>query len=193
MAIEFSAVVLAGGRARRLGGVDKLALPVGDRSLLERTLDVVSRAREIVVVGPRREISAEVVWTREAPPGGGPLAGLQAGLQELSARAGLVAVLAGDHPHLSRATVSRLLMAAGDAAVDEPVPGVVLTDLDGRAQWLVGVWRIEVLRGVMPAEVRDQPVRRLLGELDPVRIPAAEFEAADVDTPEELRAARRLL
>lgn len=193
MAIEFSAVVLAGGRARRLGGVDKLALPVGDRSLLERTLDVVSRAREIVVVGPRREISAEVVWTREAPPGGGPLAGLQAGLQGLSARAGLVAVLAGDHPHLSRATVSRLLMAVGDAAVDEPVPGAVLTDLDGRAQWLVGVWRIEVLRGVMPAEVRDQPVRRLLGELDPVRIPAAEFEAADVDTPEELRAARRLL
>ncbi|MER5393911.1 NTP transferase domain-containing protein, partial [Saccharopolyspora sp. NPDC002686] len=46
---EFAAVVLAGGRARRLGGVDKVLLPVGGRTLLDRTLDAVAEADPLVV------------------------------------------------------------------------------------------------------------------------------------------------
>lgn len=184
--VEFSAVVLAGGRAQRLGGVDKLALSVGGRSLLERTLDAVAPAREIVVVGHYRETSAEVVWTREDPPGGGPLAGLWAGLSRLSMSDGLVAVLAADHPHVTGATVSRLLCAVGDG----DAPGAVLADPADRAQWLVGVWRVDVLRRAMPAEVQDQPVRRVFAELAPVRVPAVDAEASDVDTPDDLRGAR---
>ncbi|MGW0901366.1 NTP transferase domain-containing protein, partial [Streptomyces goshikiensis] len=37
--MTYDAIVLAGGAARRLGGVDKPALPVGARTLLDRVLD----------------------------------------------------------------------------------------------------------------------------------------------------------
>lgn len=185
MAVEFSAVVLAGGRARRFGGVDKLALPVGGRSLLERTFDALGQAGEVVVVGPRREIAAEVVWTREDPPGGGPLAGLRAGLSQLSCSAGLVVVLAADHPHLTEATVMRLL----DRVVVSGAAGAVLVDRNGRDQWLVGAWRSEELWRSMPVEVQNLPVRGLLAGLSPERVAALGEEAADVDTPEDLRGA----
>ncbi|GAB3290070.1 molybdenum cofactor guanylyltransferase [Parasphingorhabdus pacifica] len=161
--------------------------------MLGRTLDVVASAREIVVVGPRREVPTEVHWACEDPPGGGPLAGIQAGLQRVSTESGLVVVLAADHPWLTTDTVSRLLAAAvGEktAERDQASFGAVLVDRDDRAQWLVGAWRIEALRDVMPAEATNRPVRRLLAALEPVRVPAVDAEAVDVDTPEELRAAR---
>lgn len=48
-------IVLAGGSARRLSGVDKPMLTVGGVSLLRRVIDALGAAREIVVVGPMRD------------------------------------------------------------------------------------------------------------------------------------------
>lgn len=177
---DFAAVVLAGGRSRRLGGVDKLALPTGGRTLLDHTLAAVGGAEPIVVVGPERAVSVPVRWAREDPPGSGPLAGLRAGLGEVPFERGPVAVLAADHPGLVPETVARLR-----AAIEGT--GAVLVDHDGMPQWLLGVWRVEALRAAMPADVRDRPVRALFDSLEPVRIPAVGAEAADVDTPQDLR------
>ncbi|XVV06848.1 molybdenum cofactor guanylyltransferase [Actinosynnema sp. CA-248983] len=65
----WDAVVLAGGRGSRLGGVDKAAVEVGGRTLLDHALDAVRGARRTVVVGPEKPVPG-VVWTREEPPGG---------------------------------------------------------------------------------------------------------------------------
>ncbi len=186
--VEFAAVVLAGGQGRRLGG-DKLALRVGGRSLLARTLGAVARADPIVVVGPRRSIPVDVVWAREDPPGSGPLAGLSAGLDELPSSVELVAVLAADHPHLTTETVSRLRNAV---VRDSAVSGAVLTDREGIPQWLVGVWRAEALRRAMPAEVRNRSIRGVFAPLSPGRVVAKGAEASDVDTPQDLRRADEL-
>jgi molybdopterin-guanine dinucleotide biosynthesis protein A len=182
---EFAAVVLAGGRARRLGGQDKLALAVGGRSLLERTLAAVAHADPLVVVGPHRAIPVDVIWTREEPPGAGPLAGLSAGLAEVPRSIDLVAVLAADHPHLTPETMSRLV----NAVTRHESAGAVLTDPDNIPQWLVGVWRAETLRRRMPAEVRDRSIRGVLAPLEPERVPAVGAEASDVDTSQDLRRA----
>lgn len=183
---EFAAVVLAGGRARRLGGVDKLLVPIGGRTLLDRTLDAAAAADPLVVVGPPRPTTRPVLWTAEDPPEGGPLAGLQAGLAQLPATTRTVAVLAGDHPYLTPATITRLRNALRTA----PQPaGAVLTDSDERLQWLVGVWRTDALREAMPADVRNRPLRAVLAPLAPRPVPAIESEASDVDTPEDLRGA----
>src|SRR3954466_1211532 len=93
---RWDAVVLAGGRARRMGSDDKLLLDVGGRSMLSRVLDAVAGAGRIVVVGPRRAVDVEVelVWCREQPEGSGPAAALRAGLEHVEAP--LVAVVAGD-------------------------------------------------------------------------------------------------
>lgn len=186
MAGEFAVVILAGGRGSRLGGVDKAAVRVGGRALLDRTLEAVSAGDPVVVVGPPRAADREVVWTREDPPGAGPLAGLAAGLRKVPAAADLVAVLAVDHPYLTSATLRRL----ADAVVTEPrSAGAVLIDADGAPQWLLGVWRVDVLRTEMPAEASGGSVRSVLGPLKPAFVSGKGAEASDVDTPEDLRKA----
>lgn len=194
MSTRFAAVVLAGGRSRRLDGKDKVMQPVGGKPILERTITAVRSASPVVVVGPRRELAtphaaSRVWWTREDPPGGGPLAGLAAGVRALPSRIGFVAVLAADHPHLTTGTIARLRQAV---AADPAAAGAVLGDQHGRAQWLVGVWRIAALDTGLPACVKDRAVRSVLTELDPILVPAVADEAMDVDTPGDLSRARDL-
>jgi molybdopterin-guanine dinucleotide biosynthesis protein A len=187
VAAEFAAVVLAGGRARRLGGVDKVLLPIEGRTLLDRTLDAVVDADPVVVVGPPRTTARQVEWTLEVPPDGGPLAGVHAGLLALPPTTPLVAVLAGDHPHLTPATTRRLLAALRAAP---EATGAVLADDDGKPQWLVGMWRAAHLREAMPAEVRNGSIRSVFAPLAPLRVPATAAETSDIDTPEDLNQAR---
>ncbi|MHA6804150.1 molybdenum cofactor guanylyltransferase [Salinifilum ghardaiensis] len=183
-----AAIVLAGGQARRFGGADKLGQSVSGRALLDRVLAAAAEAEPRVVVGPPRATRLPVRWTREEPPGGGPVAAIGAGLRLVPGSAVLVAVLAGDHAHLRPRTLARLRAAVErrpDAA------GAVLADPDGRAQWLLGVWRGRRLRAAVPEEGAGRSVRSVLGELDPLLVPAAGREASDVDTPEDLRRSRR--
>ncbi|SCK23482.1 molybdenum cofactor guanylyltransferase [Streptomyces sp. WMMB 714] len=113
------AVVLAGGGARRLGGADKPAVTVGGRPLLDRVLSACADATATVVVGPRRPTPRPVTWVREEPPGGGPLAALDAGLRHTTEP--LVLVLSADLPFLREETVRTLL--AGVDAEPGPWPG----------------------------------------------------------------------
>ncbi|NUT95607.1 MAG: NTP transferase domain-containing protein [Saccharothrix sp.] len=170
----WDAVVLAGGRGSRLGGVDKAAVEVGGRTLLDRALDAVRGARRVVVVGPEKPVPG-VLWTREDPPGGGPVAGLAAGLALVTAPR--VVVLAVDQPGVDAGTVARLLAVGGSA---------VLVDADGREQWLTGVWRTADLRAAVPEDPRDKSVRSVVGALQPVRVTGSPEETSDVDTPGDL-------
>ncbi|MGM1065003.1 molybdenum cofactor guanylyltransferase [Saccharothrix sp. Mg75] len=180
----WSAVVLAGGRGSRLGGVDKASVVVDGRTLLDRVLDAVAGARETVVVGPLRDVPgldlSGVLWAREDPPGGGPVAGLAAGLAHVTAD--VVVVLAVDQPGLTRSTVDRLRSAVDNA----DNAGAVLVDAGGRAQWLTGAWRVDRLRAALPADPRDASARSVLDPLRPVLVPALAGEARDVDTPADL-------
>ncbi|MCE6998865.1 molybdenum cofactor guanylyltransferase [Saccharothrix sp. S26] len=175
--MSWTAVVLAGGRGSRLGGVDKASVVVGGRTLLDHVLDAVSHARRTVVVGPRKDDVPGVTWTREDPPGGGPVAGVAAGLAHVGTD--LVVVLAVDQPGVTRSTVDRLLAAVGDT-------GAVLVDDEGRSQWLIGAWRTEALRRALPPDPRDVSMRSVLGPLAPASVVARPGEARDVDTPRDL-------
>lgn len=79
------AIILAGGTGERLGGVSKADLDVSGR-LLDRVLEGLSPLVDgtVVVVAPESvSVPAGVVRTMEDPPGGGPLAGIGAGLEAL--------------------------------------------------------------------------------------------------------------
>ncbi|MGW1211656.1 NTP transferase domain-containing protein [Streptomyces sp. NPDC002499] len=135
----YDAVVLAGGAARRLGGADKPGVRVGGRALLDRVLAACADARTTVVVADVRPTARPVLWTREEPPGGGPVAALAAGLAHTTAEH--VVVLSADLPFLEPTTVQRLLavLRAGDTE------GALLTDTDGRDQPLVAAYRADAL------------------------------------------------
>ncbi|MEH0936851.1 molybdenum cofactor guanylyltransferase [Micromonospora psammae] len=165
----YAAVVLAGGAARRMGGRDKPALPVGGRPMRERVLAAVADATPRVLVGPAGPVPAGVLVTREDPPGGGPVAATAAGLALLDpgTTTTTVALLAADLPLLTRDALGELLGAlAGEH------DGVCLLDDAGRRQPLCGVWRVRPLRAALDrlavrrgGTLDGASMRQLLGEL----------------------------
>ncbi|MFC0040991.1 molybdenum cofactor guanylyltransferase [Actinomadura rayongensis] len=184
----YDAIVLAGGRARRLGGADKPAARVGGRSLLAHVADAVGDAGRLVVVGPARPDVPHARAVREDPPGSGPVPALRAGLAALP-DATWLALLAADLPFLRPAHLAALLAAAGRTGA-----GAVLVDADGREQWLAGCWHAPTLRTALGA-YDGASLRGLLGPLRPapVRLPAdARPPWFDCDTPEDLTRARAL-
>jgi molybdopterin-guanine dinucleotide biosynthesis protein A len=181
----FDGVVLAGGSAHRLGGIDKALIEVGGRSLLERALVTLHGARLVVVVGPRRATSVPVEWTRESPTGGGPLEAVAAGLRP--ATAPFVVLLGVDHPFVGAPVVGSLLNAIGDR------DGAVLTDGEGEAQYLVGAYRTTVVR---EAVNRRRPggggsLRSVFDALD-VGLLRDERAAFDIDSLEDVDRAQEM-
>ncbi len=184
--LRLGAVVLAGGTAVRMGGVDKASIELGAVTLLERALAAVMSAVEVVVVGHEVPTTRPVTWTLEDPAGGGPAAGLLAGLDRFLRVPDLVAVLAVDMPRVNAGTVARLTWAVeGDPAAD----GAVLVGEDGRRQTLAAVYRYAALSGAAPdLEGRHGlAIRRLVGDLRLVEVTAVGEETRDVDTWEDLR------
>ncbi|MEV4754033.1 NTP transferase domain-containing protein [Micromonospora sp. NPDC049559] len=145
----FAAVVLTGGGARRMGGIDKPAVPVGGQPMRDRVLDAVSGASARIVVGPATGLPPDVRHTREDPPGGGPVAATEAGLALLDPDPPTTVLLAADLPLLTAEAVRSLVEHVSGAAVD----GAVYLDDGGRRQLLCGAWRTAALRAAL-ARVR---------------------------------------
>jgi molybdopterin-guanine dinucleotide biosynthesis protein A len=172
----YDVIVLTGGRARRLGGVQKPGIEVGGRSLVGRVVDAVSDAARIVIVGTVVPgVRADAV-TREAPIGAGPMAAVAAGLAHV--RAAVVATLAGDLPFLTAAAVCELRCALAD---EPSAAAAVLVDDTGHDQPLCAVWRAELLRDTLSVVSRPRslagvggnglaglPMRLLLAAAEPV-------------------------
>jgi molybdopterin-guanine dinucleotide biosynthesis protein A len=193
------AIVLAGGAARRLGGVDKLALTLGGIRLLDRVLAPLAQLGwPTIVVGPRRVIATGIpdpVWACEEPAGGGPAFGLAAGLAATDQPTPpLVAVLAGDLPHLRAAALTTLSRAAR-RAVAAGGAGALAVDDAGIDQLLLGVWSTAVLRAALPGVVPGASLRSVLNPLRPVRVRLTGAPApwSDCDTEADLAQASALL
>ncbi|WP_328880483.1 NTP transferase domain-containing protein [Streptomyces sp. NBC_00299] len=187
--VAYDAVVLAGGAARRLGGVDKPGVRVGGRPLLDRVLAACADAHTTVVVADPRPTARPVTWAREDPPGGGPVAALDAGLRHTGAEQ--VVVLSADLPFLDEGTVRRLLAALRTGDAD----GALLTDADGRDQPLVAAYRAPALRRELavlaqgPDGLAGLPLRRLTGALGLTRVPGP-VASFDCDTWDDIATAR---
>ncbi len=182
-ATGFSGVLLTAGTAARMDGIDKASLELGGRTLLEICLDAFRDADEVVVVAAAAVATTRpVTFTREEPPLGGPVAGLLAGVDALVRPARMIAILAVDMPRVSAATFARLREQA------EGHDGAFLIDKDGRRQ-LCGVLDAAALERVRPdvGDGHGLALRRLLGELDLVVVPAQGQEAHDIDTWRDLR------
>ncbi|WP_091625666.1 molybdenum cofactor guanylyltransferase [Micromonospora peucetia] len=150
-AYAYAALVLAGGSARRMGGVDKPARTVGGLPMRDRVLTAVADADPRILVGPPGPVPAGVRVTREDPPGGGPVAAAAAGLALVDANTPVVALLAADLPLLTRVAVGGLL-----DRLDADHDGACYVDDDGRRQTLCGVWRVAPLRAALDRLAADR-------------------------------------
>lgn len=179
------AVVVAGGRATRMGGVDKPALVVHGRRMLDSALTAVSACRRVTVVGPPRDdLDPTIGQVQETPAGGGPVAAIAAAPIPHDAP---VLTLASDLPFVTADTLIALLDAL---SADPDADAAFAVDANGRIQFLLAAWRGAALAtrlDDLAGEVANQPMKALLPDRY-VTVPVS--GTADCDTPEDLHRAR---
>ncbi|MHA7239745.1 molybdenum cofactor guanylyltransferase [Arthrobacter sp. TMS1-12-1] len=183
----FDAVVLAGGRSSRLGGVPKAGLVLGGVTLLERTCAALAGAEQLVVVGPEPDAGAwrtavPASFVREEPAFAGPAAALVAGLRAgTGRRAPWCAVVACDMPRI--ADLVGVLLA--EAAVDGDASLVAVDG--GRTQPLAALYRSDDLAAAVEAVLAagsadNLSMRSLLASVRTRPVPVAPGTTHDVDT-----------
>jgi molybdenum cofactor cytidylyltransferase len=191
--VKVTAVVLAAGSASRFGSV-KLLAPLGDRPVLQHTLDAVAAAGQgdvVVVLGDASaEVEAAIAWrgerrlvnpSPEAGLSGSVRIGIEAAAEDPACEAALVVL--GDQPAV-RPGVLRSVVVAGEA---RPEPFV-------RARYAHdGAPNPVLVKREAFAEAAALTGDRGLGPLlaaDPSRVHAVDAPGAnpDVDTPADLAA-----
>lgn len=201
------AILLAGGRASRLGGLDKPLFEVQGRPLLQRAVDAAAGCDPVVIVGPRRPgidgapRIRSLVWLREDPPFSGPAAAIVAALDHLSepddgahgpASPSWLFVLAADLVD-PVAAVTRLHAARATSSDGDARGGFCLSDGDARPQWLTGLYPVDELRAAaraLPGRGVNAPARALLAPLGAVVLAAPTDATIDIDTWDDVAPVR---
>lgn len=207
----FDAIVLAGGRSRRMGGsdgtvIDKAVIELGEQRLVDRVVGAVrtAGAGRVIVAGPARTGTLADAMVREDPPFAGPVAALDAALPEV--RESWVLVLACDLVHPDE--VAQQLLASVRADASKGCDGAILVDETGHRQWLAARYRTDRLREVLGAvaegasagaenagagaarSLAGASFKSALATLRLREIAADAGSTADIDTPEQLASAR---
>lgn len=171
---DWTAIVLTGGASRRLGR-DKITEVVAGRRLIDRVLAALPVP--VVVVGP--DPGTGVLVTREDPPGGGPAAGIAAGLALVETP--YAGVLAADMPFAAPTLLG----------LPNPTRDAVVPRAAGHPQPLCARYSTEALRAARPQA--GMSMRALLDRLDVEYVDLPEAAFADIDTELDLRAATERL
>src|SRR5580765_4083245 len=183
----WSAAILAGGRARRLGGQDKSALIVDGVRLLDRQLAALhSLTDTILLVGYPGPAPASCVVVPDHRPGTGPLGAIATALSVATTER--VLIVAVDLPFLTTAFFDFLARADEDADAVVPVSG-------GRWQPLCAMYRRRAAPVLDAAIDRGElAVHTAVARLNPTLIAGdslARFDPehrlfANINTPDDL-------
>ena len=188
-------IILCGGTSRRLGGGDKTRESLSGTMVLDHLLDDLPSDWPMVCVGEMRATTRSVQWCRESPAGGGPVAGIAAGLElirDLGAATdhdAICVVVGGDMPFAATA-----LPTLVDALNAQPgLDAVLASDPDGRTQPLLAAYRFEALRAALPGESGGARLMAVVDALLVGTVPCDSQTVLDVDTPEALEHARHIV
>jgi len=203
-------IVLCGGGARRLAGRDKTRELLAGSTVMDHLLDNLPPGWVAVCVGEERATTRPVRWRRESPAGGGPVAGIAAGLDYLERhdledhelerhdlerhdlgreQARICVVVGGDMPFAAPA-VPRIVAALN---AGPGLDAVLAADPDGRLQPLLAAYRCGALRAALPPEPGGARLMSVVGALVIGTVACEAPITLDVDTPEALEQARRMV
>jgi molybdenum cofactor guanylyltransferase len=194
-------VILAGGRASRMGGGDKTLRAIGGRPILAHVIERLRPQVDALVLNANGEpgrfagFGLEVV---EDSVGGfaGPLAGVLAGMDWAAARgASLVASAAGDTPFFPADLVARLRAAM--VAEGTPLAMAMTPDPErGLSRHpTFGLWSVELREALRAALAAGE--RKVIGWTEPLGCARAVFDEGslpffNVNTPDDLVRAEEL-
>jgi molybdopterin-guanine dinucleotide biosynthesis protein A len=195
-------LVLAGGLARRMGGGDKVRIKIGRSTILDRVLATLSGQCVDIIINangdPARFADTGCTVVPDNVPGfAGPLAGILAGLDWLSAQNNGVEWMMsvpGDCPFLPDDLVERLHEARRTMGAGVPLACA------RSGEWrhpVVGLWPV-ALRGALRKALVDEDLRKI--EVFTARhgIAIAEWPDRPVDpffnvnTPEDIKRAEEV-
>jgi molybdopterin-guanine dinucleotide biosynthesis protein A len=186
-------VILAGGKASRLGGGDKALRLIGGETVLARILSRLGPARVALNANgdPARFAGFGLpVLPDSIPEQPGPLAGVLAAMEW--AGEGHVLTVPGDAPFIPRDLLARLA-AARDAAGAE----IAVAESGGQIHPVVALWPVARATELRRAIV-EEGLRKVERWLDRHRVVRVEFPVVPVDPfynvnrPEDLAEAERL-
>lgn len=187
-------VILAGGRATRMGGGDKALLPLGGRPLLAHVVARLGPQVDRLALNangdPARFAGFGLPVVADSVPGHpGPLAGVLAGLDWAAAEgAEAIVTAAADTPFFPADLVSRL-QAAGAA------PLAVATTPPDDPHPTFGLWPVS-LRDDLRRALADG-ARKVVAWMEARGCARARFDDAEaffnVNTPDDLARAERML
>lgn len=184
------AIVLCGGTSRRLAGRDKTRESLAGTTVMDHLLDALPSAWSVVCVGEERATTRLVRWCRESPAGGGPVAGIAAGLDDLERlRAEICVVVGGDMPFAAAALPTLVEALNAQPELD----AVLAADPDGRRQPLLAAYRCAPLRAALPLEPGGARLMAVIDTLVAGTVACEVKITLDVDTPEALEQARHIV
>jgi molybdopterin-guanine dinucleotide biosynthesis protein A len=193
-------VILAGGRAERMGGGDKGLHVIGGKAILARVIERVRPQVDALILNAngdpaRFSASGLPVVPDTVPDFAGPLAGVLAGLEWATThhpQAHYIATVPADGPFVPRDLVRHLVdaLAAEDAELVTAASGA-------QTYPVVGLWPIK-LRQALHDALTKEGMRKVDAWTRRYRRAVATFAAEPVDpffnanTPEQLAEAERL-
>lgn len=195
--MDRSAVILAGGQGRRMGGLNKALLRIGEETFIERQLRIVGQwSDEVIVVSNDDHLNAHIrslsneiriVSDDASFHGEGPLAGLYTGLSATTRP--YIWLVGCDQPYLDLAAAGWMLERLNKGSHEAVIPLI-----GGRPQPLHAIYIKDVR---FPAEeLLKSGQRKLVALLDQLRWVGIEEQqfveqelsltfTEDVDTPEQ--------
>lgn len=194
--MTIAAVILAGGRGERLGGVNKALLEIGGQRFIDRAVEAARGCRPILVAVGLADFAlpdnATAVFDLETDYGG-PLAGVAAAVDHLGGKqAGVLFSLAVDTPFFPPDFIARARpMLQGSPVV---IGAYGAQDYPTNA-----LWRLDAIAD-LASQVREgiapRSLKRLAEALGSARLDYAEFSPEDpfrnANTPEDLAHLRRI-
>jgi molybdopterin-guanine dinucleotide biosynthesis protein A len=115
-------IILAGGKANRMGGINKAFIEVGGERLIDRTMRIYrSLFGEIIIStnSPLEYLEFDARIVTDIYRGKGPLGGIHAGLLHATCEQAFVS--ACDMPYLSEAFIGHMMAQADDHDLVVPV------------------------------------------------------------------------
>lgn len=197
------AAILAGGRGRRFGGIDKASLTLAGRPLLSHVIERIGpQVREIVINphgsgGHLRAFGCTIVADVPGPgPANGPLTGLMSVMSALESRGdreSFVLSVPVDTPFLPADL--RMRLATGLAGTAAPVS---FAAGNGRTHPIIALWSPgarDPLRALF-VERPEISLHGVMASLDATRVDFGAGTPVDaffnINRPEDLREAERL-
>lgn len=196
-------VLLAGGKSRRMGGVEKALMRVGDRTLIARAAQRLSPQVSHLIVNANGDparfagLSLEVV-PDETQERLGPLAGILTALDWFAAHTPAVTSmvsLPADTPFVPANLVARLQ----DALNEGPRARVAVAQSRERRHPTVALWNLETAADIRASLDRgDRKAEAMIDRLGAVAVPFPDFEIGgnavdhffNVNTPDDLDIAK---